>query len=140
MSFGMLSEASDVVIRYALLLRIKAKVLRQKTLILCDYLCQQQSPLRRFVLSQLRNPNRYSFAPHCKYCSLLCGLKPTGSLCFFTRTSERARASCAFIIIAVTRLSASSTWLGSTLGSPHQSALSGSRSGCTHTCKTEADS
>lgn len=45
MSFTMLSEASAVVICYALLLRIKAKVLRQKILILCDYLCQQASPL-----------------------------------------------------------------------------------------------
>lgn len=45
MSSGMLSEASDVVICYTLLLRIKAKVLRQKIPILCDYLCQQPSPL-----------------------------------------------------------------------------------------------
>lgn len=64
----MLSEASDVVICSALLLRIKAKVLRQKILILCDYLCHQQSPLcAALFLLQFRNANRYSFVPRCKY-------------------------------------------------------------------------
>lgn len=76
MSFEMLSEASNVVICDALLLRIKAKVLRQKILILCDYLYQQQSPLcATLFFLQFRNTNRSSFVPQCKYFSTLCGLK-----------------------------------------------------------------
>lgn len=99
MSFGMLSEASDVVICYELLLRIKAKGLRQKILILCDYLCQQQPPrCATLFFLQFRNTNRYSFVPHCKYFSMLCGLKstwPRTTSAAMASPSERAPAFCA---------------------------------------------
>lgn len=127
---------------YALLLRIKAKVLRQKILTLCDYSCQQQSPLcATLFFLQLRNTSRYSFVPQCKYFSMLCGLNPAWprtTSAAIACTSERVLAFCT--VIAVTRLSPSSTWLGSTLGSSHQPTLSEFFAGCVHTCKTEADS
>lgn len=41
----MLSEASDIDIYYALLLCIKANVKKEESYTVCDYSCQQQSPL-----------------------------------------------------------------------------------------------
>lgn len=94
--------------------------------------------LRRVLFFlQLTNANRYSFAPQCKYFSLLCGLKRTDPVPFHIHV---AAGVCAFIIIAATHLSAGSTCVGNMLGSSHQPAPSGSCAGCIHTCKTEADS
>lgn len=143
MWFGMLSEASDVVICYAPLLRIKAKVWRQKILILCDGLCQQQSPLcaTLFFFCSLGTQTGI----HLSLCVNIpqCSLNPHDLVPLQLPSQARRRGrghSAPCVVIAVTRLSASSTCLGSVSRSSHQSVLFESCAGCVHTCKAEADS
>lgn len=95
--------------------------------------------LRRLsFLLQLTKANSYSFAPQCKYFSLLCGLKRAWprTISHIRRSGGRMRPAPSLCHRNVTTC----TCVGSMSGSSHRPAPSGCCAGCIHTCKTEADS
>lgn len=65
----MLSEASDVVICYALLLRIKANVAKEDSYTVCEitHASNDHLSVLFYSFNSLKNANRYSFVSRCKY-------------------------------------------------------------------------
>lgn len=139
MSFGTLSEASHVAICSALLLRIKAEVLRQKAffcVITCASRSRLSAPLYSFFSLEPQTGIHLSLSVNISQC--FAALNPHDLVPLQLRSQARGSGRGHPVVIAVTRLSASSTCLGSVFRSSHQASLFEFCTGCIHTWTTEA--